>query len=1238
MDVQDIHLKTIDKQISEINSLIQSANDESVLRSYQQALNNLIEAKAKILSRTSSKTITNKTNINIQSHEIQNKEPIFNINQFSSQPNIIENLDKSDDSIASFTLNSNIIINLYKEYDGDIKKFIHALNAKAIEIFANNANFVKFIKKRCYIQLRIKCTFFHEKPYLLSSDISHAKPTFYTKNLKIRDNVAQSLDDVLPILNRQADEIYNQIIAFENNGSDWRFLELISYKIRTFKYETYFNTCKGFIPTPDWLKNRKAVINIRNTDNNCLIKCIYREFHIDTKNRNNSQDIPLDKVYSFFKSNNIDISMFESKEYNPAVIAKFEHVNNIGINIFKLGNNGPEETEQMYTSIHLGKPDIKIINLGYLESDSNTHFVLIRKVNCIVNNKYNRNNPYVCPICLMHISSKDYYYKHINKYHTVNDRPIIKLPKDPTIKFDITKKKYMIKTQKYPFVVYADFEATNIKSDDGVIRQYPNSYLLFSPDLLDLGVINGCIYYSYNPDPEELMNDFVRDLDKLHTQHCYKMQSHPKVPDIGEELMLIHKDKKQCDNCGVKFDNNNPKVRHHDHITGEFIGTWCRRCNFNESRKNFKTTVVFHNFRGYDSHFIIKYAIKTLDKLYREEFNINKLPQFSISKSSEKFSCIQYAYFRFIDSYLHLSNDLDNLVELMKKSDQTCKLVYCDKLNIPECLRSKGVYPYKWMDNYDKFNATSLPPIDDFYNDIKNQPCSEQDYKHAVSVWNELKCKTFKDYHQAYLMSDVFLLADVFTNYRKICMNTYGLDPANFVTAPSFTYTNWLKFSNISIETLTNLEMYNFFSNAKRGGMCSIGEICYANVYNKDNECIIGLDMNALYPTSMLFPLPIGDYQWVSIEEGMKALEDYDFNKFYDATYKYGYYFEVDISVPQEIHDYLSPYPLFPERINDKLIATLTDKKNYITYIANLKLGLMLGYRIDRVSRVLRFRQEPIMKDYILHLANERKKYPKGTFFNEYYKLLANSLFGKTCENPENYRKFKFAVGNKAVTRLINTTNIKNIHILDKINNVILSEIMQSTVNYDKPLPIGVTILEISKWYMQFFYYNILKPYYKERMKFIYTDTDSLVIWLNTKSFKDDIKDPWFDGWFEDDSNKGMPGVMKIEKDNIVLFEAYAPKHYRYIRYINGKFSCDEAFKGVPKGYRPKLTDDDIKRYISGEQVESIKTFNINKIASKKHEIHVFNQSKTISDIDDKRYHIPGSYETLAHGHYKCPK
>jgi hypothetical protein len=224
-----------------------------------------------------------------------------------------------------------------------------------------------------------------------------------------------------------------------------------------------------------------------------------------------------------------------------------------------------------------------------------------------------------------------------------------------------------------------------------------------------------------------------------------------------------------------------------------------------------------------------------------------------------------------------------------------------------------------------------------------------------------------------------------------------------------------------------------------------------------------------------------------------------------------------------------------------------------------------LGYQITKVHRGIKFAQKRYMAPYINKLAQERRKNKNNPSLSEFYKPMMNSLFGKTCENPENYRKFKLTASTEMSIKILNSLGtIKDYHLIDVDNDIILLELMKCEVKYNKPIAIGASILDISKWYMQSFYYKVLKPYYQDRMKFLYTDTDSIIGWFKTKDIKEDLKDPKLAPHFETPETEKIPGYMKIEKIGILMFYALCPKHCFYITNKNGKFTGNEASKVIP--------------------------------------------------------------------------
>jgi DNA polymerase elongation subunit (family B) len=149
----------------------------------------------------------------------------------------------------------------------------------------------------------------------------------------------------------------------------------------------------------------------------------------------------------------------------------------------------------------------------------------------------------------------------------------------------------------------------------------------------------------------------------------------------------------------------------------------------------------------------------------------------------------------------------------------------------------------------------------------------------------------------------------------------------------------------------------------------------------------------------------------------------------------------------------------------------------------------------------------------------------------------------------------------------------------------------------------------------------------------MYTDTDSIVCWIKTKDIKQDIKNMQI--WFESEETTGVPGVMKIEKDNIMEFRAFCPKHYYYIQKVGDKYKVSEAFKGIPSHVRQSkdLTQEEIKEHLEkGKSLPSISTFEMKSIRSFNHEVQVVNVKKEITDQDDKRQYLD-EYHTVAHGY-----
>ena len=233
-------------------------------------------------------------------------------------------------------------------------------------------------------------------------------------------------------------------------------------------------------------------------------------------------------------------------------------------------------------------------------------------------------------------------------------------------------------------------------------------------------------------------------------------------------------------------------------------------------------------------------------------------------------------HLNFIDSFQFMSSSLDKLVSNLPKEafKYTSEEFTGKKLSL---MSQKGVYPYDFMDSFEKFDQTELPTREQFYSIQNDQHIPNGEYDHARKVWKMFNIKTMGEYHDLYLKSDVLLLAvaDVFESFRKTCLQYYKLDHATNFTSPGLSWDTILKMTNIKLELMTDVDMFQFIEKGIRGGVSYI-----ANRYGKANnkymkeynekvpsKYIMYLDANNLYGWAMSQYLPAGNFRWMTDKE-----------------------------------------------------------------------------------------------------------------------------------------------------------------------------------------------------------------------------------------------------------------------------------------------------------------------------------------------------------------------------------
>lgn len=1106
----------------------------------------------------------------------------------------------------------------------------------------------------------LECMFYRTK-----EDGEKVYTYYYAHSSKSIITEATNLEELYDVFRRK---IVERIDTFQRGGSGWIFEKVVKLDIHIDTYDPL--RARTYFPLPRELGLEKAIINLKNRDNECFKWSVTRALfpekrdneRITKKLRENSERLNWDGLQ--FPMQVDKIGIFE--RHNP----------DYAINVF--GH------EKHTYPIRISKNyDRKItIRLLLISNGETSHYCWIKNVSRLLSSQINKRGRelYFCDYCLLPFRTPESLGRHV-EYCKEYDAVKVTLPREGSF----LSFKNWNRSMRVPFVIYADFECFTEKIDtcqpmEG--RPFTQRYQEHAPSgfcylikCYDDDLYPPTLHqYTKETEDEDVARKFVESLEGS-LKFLYKnFLERKKCIEMTMEDMKSYAEAMYCSICGGEIgrlldeegnDLGKDKVRDHDHLTGKYRGAAHNLCNLQYKVPKF-VPVVLHNLAGYDAHLFIKNIGKTKGKVDCIPTNEEKYISFKKNVivdryvgSDEKVHEITREL-RFIDSFKFMSGSLDLLVNNVTRcgtcpscvrGSKSCDSPSSTRMDILrrfyegkrlDLLLRKGVFPYDYVDSLRKLEEPCLPPREVFHSILNDADIEEEDYEHAQKVWNTFEIQTLRGYHDLYLESDVILLADVFENFRDICLENYDLDPAWYYTTPGLAWDAMLKKTGVELELLSDIDMFLMVERGIRGGVSMITKRYarannkYMKDYDEDQDSIFikYLDANNLYGWAMSRNLPTRRLKWMS-------------ERMLGNWKECPCILEVDLEYPVSLHDGHREYPLAPQRLEvngvKKLLPTLWDKERYVVHHEALKLYESLGLKITKIHRGIAFEESDWLQGYI-SLNTKLRTRDENDFEKDFFKLMNNSVFGKTMENIRNRQVIKLVTNKEQARGFIQRPNYKRRTIFSE--DLIAIHMGKTELMMNKPIYLGMCILDIPKILIYDFHYRYIKPKYEERAQLLFTDTDSLMYEIKTNDFYEDIKEdletrfdtsnyPPNHGGIRRRVNKKIIGMMKDETagKEVTKFIGLRAKLYAYEADHHVQKRCKGIKKSVIQG---KITLRDYEECLFGDRPIQMRKMNV--LRSHLHQVYSETVNKVaLSRKDDKRIVLEDGIHTIPHGYKLIP-
>ena len=415
------------------------------------------------------------------------------------------------------------------------------------------------------------------------------------------------------------------------------------------------------------------------------------------------------------------------------------------------------------------------------------------------------------------------------------------------------------------------------------------------------------------------------------------------------------------------------------------------------------------------------------------------------------------------------------------------------------------------------------------------------------------------------------------------------------------------------------------------------------------------------YNSCMCKPLPTGQFRWVDLAQDSRFV-DAPTLLAYPSEGSTGVFIEVDLDYPEHLHPAHNDLPLAPEKIivsrahvspfqsqmadelglnlgGEKLVTSLSPKRNMVLHIKNIQQYLKLGLELIKVHRVLEFNQSPWLKGYIEKNIEGRRQ-AKSSFMKNFYKLMINSIFGKTIEDVLNYRDIHICLEGKKFNKLVSNPLFKRASIHS--SNFVTVELQKAVHKMNRPRYVGITILALAKVELYKFHYDIVRANFPQA-KLLFTDTDSLTYHITHAPAVDVYKvlkatdEMDFSNFPPDHEHFSqafhlVPGKWKDENAGACVKEFVGLRAKMY-SFLMTDGAVKSTAKGVQKSFQQRhLTHEEYKNVLMGQTKNMVE--NVNIITDGHHRLRTVKSVKIgLNPLNDKRYITGPQGESLAFGH-----